>query len=65
LGIDDLGVSMDVPERVRNVWPSRRKESWYERAGHEVGKARNLAIVAGVLAVVGGAWGAQRRLTHG
>ena len=56
---------MDVPERVRNLWPSRRNQSWYARAGHEVGKTRNLAIVAGLLAVIGGAWGAQRRLSHG
>jgi hypothetical protein len=55
---------MDVPESVRRLWPGRKKESWYARAGHAVSRTRNLALAAGLLAVLGGAWGAQRALTH-
>jgi hypothetical protein len=52
---------MEVPEKVRNLWPGRKKESWYSRAGHAVGRTRNLALAAGLLAVLGGAWGGAAR----
>ena len=56
---------MNVPKTVGKLWWRKKKAGRMLRAARYVGRSHRLAFFAGLVAVLGGARGAQKRLSHG
>ena len=56
---------MDVAKTARKLRWRRKKAGRLMRFAGVVGRSRKLTLFAGVVALLGGARGAQKRLSHG
>lgn len=56
---------MSVVRIARKANWRKKKIGWTVRAANAVGRSPRLAVFAGLVAVLGGARGMQRRLRHG
>jgi hypothetical protein len=55
---------MDMIEMARKLWWRKKKVGWTVRLARTVGRSDRIAIFAGLVALLGGARGLQRRLSH-
>jgi hypothetical protein len=56
---------MDVRKIERKLWWRKKRAGWVTRFAGFVGRSRKLRLFAGLVALLGGARGAQKRLSHG
>jgi hypothetical protein len=56
---------MDVVKTASKLSWHRKKAGWLTRFAGFLGRSRKLTLFAGLVALLGGARGAQKRLSHG
>jgi hypothetical protein len=56
---------MDVRKTARKLQWRRKKAGWMTPFAAFVGRSKRLTLVAGLVALLGGARGAQKLITHG
>jgi hypothetical protein len=56
---------MDLVKTARKLRWRRKKAGWVTRFADFLGRSRKLTLFAGLVALLGGARGAQKRLSHG